>query len=333
MRLTIVLLVALVGALSVPPGGSIAQDPPRDTPSKAPPAFDKEQIKEATALLASLSKREYVLLAGLRYLLRNQFEDDLFAGRWRQVCPIEPFEKAGSGPLDTAELLRLWVLLEAGLPRNEALNAKLARLALTPSPEISNELAPAGLYLLVIRAACRRLSVTEAAKLLENARITLSACKNAVNVCSPQSYWASPEVLAVEWFSNHFWRAVINRCALDIGLQAEFKQWGRDLDFLSRSYIEGLGWSCQRGQPPDVSEDLNANLLAMAAFGLASGAPIGQVPRNMLRDIETATGRMPEVLERLSKTYTDPFGGGRLPLVNGVFAGTQRYRGRAQVAQ
>lgn len=319
MRLTFVLLVALAGALSVPPGGSIAQDPPRDTPSKGPaPAIDAEQVKQAKDSLAKLDRRSYVTIAALRYLLRNQFEDDLFAGRWRRVCPIEPFEKPGAGALDAAELWRLWAVLESGMPRNSALDGRLARLALTPSPEIANELAPAGLYLLVIRAAAKRMSVTEAAKLLENARQTLSACKSAVNACTPQSFWATPEALSVEWFSNHFWRAVINRCALDLGLQAEFKQWGRDLDFLGRAYIEGQGWSCQRGQPADISEDLNANLLAMTAFGLAAAAPAGQMARNTLRDIETATGRMPSVLERLAATYENPFAAGRLALLMSV---------------
>ncbi len=331
MRLTIVLLFALAGALSVPPGGSIAQDPPRDTPSKDPaPAIDAEQVKQAKALLASQDRRVHVVIAGLRHLLRNPFEDDLFAGRWRRVCPIESFENAGAGALDASELWRLWAVLESGMARNPALDAKLARLALTPSPEISNELAPAGLYMLVIRAAARRMSVKEAAKLLENARQTLSAAKNAANVCSPQSYWATGEAVSVEWFSNHFWRAIINRCALDIGLQAEFKQWGRDLDFLRRSHIEGLGWCCQKGQPPEISEDLNANVLAMAAFGLASGAPPGQFTRPNLNDIETASRLMPDVIDRLQKTYNEPFGGGRLAFIMACMAAPKGLNDAAQ---
>jgi len=331
MRLTIVLLFALAGALSVPPGGSIAQDPPRDTPSKDPaPAIDSEQVKQAKDSLAKLDRRAYVTIAGLRYILRNLFEDDLFAGRWRRVCPIEPFEKAGTGALSAAELWRLWAVLESGMARNEALDAKLARLALTPSPEITHELAPAGLYMLVIRAAARRMSVKDAAKLLENARVALSAAKNAANVCSPQSYWATSDAVSVQWYSNHFWRAVINRCALDIGLAAEFKQWGRDLDFLGRAHIENLGWGCQKGQPPDVSEDLNANVLAMAAFGLASGAPPGQFSRPNLADIETAARLMPDTLERLQKTYSEPFGGGRLAFVMASMAAPKGLNDAAQ---
>lgn len=316
MRITILLLVALAGALSVPPGGSIAQDPPRDTPSKKPaPAIDAEQVKQAKGELAKLDRRVYVVISGLRHLLRNPFEDDLFEGRWREVCPIQPFETEGAGALDTAELWRLWLVLESGMPRSPALDAKLARLAATARPETKDDLAPLGLYVLVLRAACRRTTVTESAKLLENARQALAAGKLAANACTPQSLWVTQEAVSPEWFSNHFWRAVINRCALDMGLAAEFKQWERDVNFLLRAFTEGSGWTCQKGQQPELNEDLNVNLLAMAAFGLAAGAPAGQMPRNALRDVELATARMPDVLERLQKTYTDPFNAGRLSLI------------------
>ncbi len=327
MRWTILLFV-LACLMSVPHGGSVAQDPPRDAPRLAP--GDKEatpaekQLEQAHALLKPLSKKTYAILRALRYLLRNEFEDDVFAGRWRPTCPIEPFEKAGSGPLDLAEQLRLWVVLETGLARNPAIDAALARLRDTPVPEAKNDLALVGLYMLVVRAAASRMTVTESAKLLENARQIATAAKNEGNACSPQSVWVSGDSVSIEWFSNHFWRAVINRCSLDLGQPAQFKQWGRDLDFLGRAYFEKLGWTCQKDQPRNVMDDLNANLLSMASFGIAAGAPIGQFSKQDLRVVETAASRMPEVLTRLQTTYPDdPFSGARLALLLSCTAAPQ----------
>ncbi len=306
-------------ALAALLGTGVRVDAEKNQPGALKPnarKIDEKEVKEAKAALDAIDRKTVAALSGLRYLLRSEFEDDLFDGRWRETCPMEPFDKLKEGPLDAAEQLRLWVVLETGLARNAAIDNAFKRLALTPAPEVKNELAPAGLYMLVLRSAVARMTVTEAAKLLDLARQTAAAAKKAADVCAPQSVWISSQMICPEWFSNHFWRAVINRCTLDLGQGAEFKQWGRDLDFLGRIYVEGQGWTSKRNQAPDASEDLNANLLAMATFGLAAGAPPGQMSKSDLREIETAVARMPAVITRLEKTYPqEPLNGARLALV------------------
>lgn len=293
----------------------------------AEPVASEAEVKEAQALLDKADRRQLAVISGLRYLLRSQFEDDIFEGRWRETAPIAPFDGSLEGPLDLAEQLRLWAVLETGLVRSPSMDQAFRRLAATPVPEVRHELAPVGLYLLVTRSALARLTGAESGKLLESARKAAAAAKAATNACAPQSYWASDSLVTVEWYANHFWRAVVNRCTADMGLGAEYKQWGRDLDFLNRAFVEGLGWVCQRKQGAHVDEDLHANLLAMAAFGLAAGAPAGQFGKSDLKEIEVAQARMPAVLARLELTYAqEPLHGGRLALVQAFGAAPRDHK-------
>lgn len=316
MQRTLILLALLCAACFA--GLAVRADDkpaPKAEPPKAgskPAPIDPAEVKLAEELLKPVKNDEFAVLCGLRYLLSPSFEDELFTGRWRPVCPIDSFEALGDGPLGQTEQLRLWAVLETGMARNDPMNAQFARLIKTPPPELQQELAPAGVFMLTLRAALARLTMAEAAKLMENARLTVAAAKRVSNACTAQSKWVTNEGVAPQWFANHFWRAVINRCALDLGLAVDFKLWGRDLDFLHRAHVDGKGWTCKRNQPPDVGEDVHANLLAMAAFGLASGAPPAQFGKGDLRTLEQAQKRAAMVLARVPRDYTDfVFVGGR----------------------
>lgn len=302
----ILYVIALLAALNL---AVWADDKP---PEKAPPpkaepkpVIDEAEVKRAEALLKPVRNDEYAVLCALRYLLCPSFEDEVFGGRWRPVCVLPPFEQLSDGPLGQAEQLRLWAVLETGMTRNDAANAQIARLAKTPPPEVRQDLAAAGLYMLTLRAALSRLTVAEGVKLIEAARNTVAAAKGSSNACSPQSKWVTSEGVALNWFANHFWRAVINRCALDLGLAVDFKLWGRDLDFLHRAHVEGKGWTCRRNQQPDVAEDVHANLMAMAAAGLAAGAPPAQFDKTGLRALENCSKRGGAILARIAQDYVD----------------------------
>lgn len=280
-----------------------AKQPPK-AERKTPP-FSADDVLRAKEVTASLKADERAVLNALRYLLNPSFEEELFAGRKRRPCPIVPFEQLADGPLSISEQVRLWAVLETGMARNDTMDAQFSRLLKTPAPEVKHELVNAGIYMLLLRATLSRLTLAEGAKLIESARATLAACKSAANACSPQSKWVTGEGVELAWFANHFWRAVINRCALDLGLGVDFKLWARDLDFLIRAYIENRGWTCRRKQTLMIDEDLYPNLLAMAAFGLAAGAPAGSFEKPALRTLELAQRRMPPLMTRLVKQYDE----------------------------
>ncbi|MBP9892516.1 MAG: hypothetical protein KBG84_11490 [Planctomycetes bacterium] len=321
LSLIVVLLAAGFAGLVVRADDKPA---PKAEPPKAgskPAPIEPAEVKQAEELLKPVKNDEFAVLCGLRYLLSPSFEEELFTGRWRPVCPIDSFEALGDAPLSQTEQLRLWAVLETGMARNDAMNAQFARLIKTPPPELQQELAPAGVFMLTLRAALSRLTMAEAAKLIENARLTVAAAKRVSNACTAQSKWVTNEGVAPQWFANHFWRAVINRCALDLGLAVDFKLWGRDLDFLHRAHVDGKGWTCKRDQQPDISEDVHANLLAMAAFGLASGAPPAQFSKGDLRAMEQAQKRAAAVLARIPRDYADfTFVGGRALMLQAALA-------------
>lgn len=310
-------LVGVLGLLAHAEDAPRSKDAPKAEPPKAlKPPFDEADVKRAEELLKPVRNHEYAVLCGLRYLLSPSFEDELFVGRWRPVCPIAPFEQLADGPLSVSEQVRLWAVLETGMARNDAMDAQFSRLLKTPAPEVKHELVNAGVYMLLLRSTLSRLTLAEGAKLIESARATLAACKSAANACSPQSKWVTNEGVEIAWYANHFWRGVINRCALELGLGVDFKLWSRDLDFLKRAFVENKGWTCRRNQPPDIAQDVHANLLAMAAFGLAAGAPPAQFDKSATRTLELAAKRVPGVLKRIIAEYPDlTFVGGRALLL------------------
>ncbi|CAG0949226.1 hypothetical protein PLCT2_00084 [Planctomycetaceae bacterium] len=297
---------------------------PKAEPPKAgrkPSQISADDLRRANEIAAPLKTDDRAVLCGLRYLLGASFEEELFVGRRRTPCPIDPFEQLSESPLTLAEQVRLWAVLETGLKPGDALAAQLARLLNTKPPELDKELAPAGIYMLALRAATMRMSVVEGAKFIEKARLTLTAAKGAGNACTPQSPLVTSKGVDVRWFANHFWRALINRCALDMGLSVEFKVWGRDIDFLLRAHVEGQGWTCHRKQEPVIEEDLYPGLLSMAAIGLAQGAPAGSFEKGVLRDLEAAQKRIPPLLARHLKLYTEaPLIGGSALLICAALA-------------
>ena len=329
MRRTVFLLCLPVCSLSLwlaCAHGSVAEvraDDKKPAAKDAPkaPAIDARDLSEAKRTLDGLSDQEYAAVCAAHYLVRPSIEAGLFEGKVRNICPLEPFEKPASSELSTSEMLRLWALLDAGLPDSEALQKAIARLLKTSTRVADDRLAAVGVHMLALKAALARLPEGRAESNLSKARSLVAAAERG-ELCSERSVFIDERGVRVEWYANQFWRSVINRCALDLGLKVNFRRWGADLALLESFYVEGQGWTARENKQPSrleterQNQDLNANLLAMAALGLAQGAPEAEFSREHSAAMTACAMRAPLVLTNLIANFEElPLNGARLLLI------------------
>ncbi len=306
--------------------GSVAEIKADDKKSSAkevekPPAIDPAELAAAKRTLAGLSDQENASVCAAHYLVRPAIEENLFKGKVRNICPLEPFEKSSSADLSTSEMLRLWALLDAGLPDSEALQKAISRLLRTSTRSSDDKLACVGVHMLALKAALARLPEGKAETNLSKAR-SLVAAAERIELCSERCAFIDERGVRIEFYANQFWRAVINRCALDLGLKVNFRRWGTDLALLESLYVEGEGWTSRenkqasRYESERENQDLHTNLLAMAALGLTTSATGTEFSREDAAAIELCAARAPRVLTSLIERFEEvPFNGTRLLLM------------------
>lgn len=303
----------------VPHGTQISADDKKPSAKEAPkPTVDAHDLAEANKALSALGDTEYASLCATHYLMRPSIEGKLFEGKGRNLCPLEPFEKQASGDLSTSETLRLWALLDAGLPDSEALQRTITRLLRTSSRSRDTNLGRQGVHMLALSAALKRLPQGKADDYLNLAR-TIVASAERHEVCSDDAASFTREGIRTEWYANQFWRGVINRCALDLGLKVNFKRWGNDLALLEKLYVAGAGWTARVNGIPSTYEserqdqDLHANLLALAAISLAGGLSNAEFSDENAKAIAACAARGPGVLSDLIADFEGlPLNGTRL---------------------
>lgn len=305
-----------------------AKPPAKEEPKEAAPAkpaeLDTTEVNEARAWAAELPPRERALLDGLRYLTRPEFQEELLRGRKHRVCPLEPIEQPASGMMTLTYALRLWAVLESGMPVSPGLVTEVNRLRATPVAAPKRSLSETAVHLAVIKSASSRADWPSRDQLVLRAKELFTACEAANEVCSQSSSLVSGNYIQPTWFANHFWRALATRCAASMGVCSESKQWGKDLDTLGRAYVERQGWVSVKGTNYNVSGDLHSNLMALAALGMAADAPEGLLSKTEIKEASAQLQRGKEILQRLMTTYLDaPFNGARiwpLLLLNGKIA-------------
>lgn len=306
------------------------QAPAKDAPAKDAPAqqpamdLDTTEVNEARAFAAGLPVRERAMLDGLRYLMTPEFQEELLRGRKHRVCPLEPIEKPAKGAMNLTYALRLWAVLESGMPCSPGLTTEVNRLWATPVPAPTRSLSEVAVHLAVLKSAASRPDWPQREALCLRAKELFKLCESAVDLCSPRSSFVAANTVQVGWFANHFWRALATRCAASMGIASESKQWAKDLEFLAKSYVDRQGWVSMKGVNYNLSGDLHSNLLALAAWSMAADAPEGLISKSDIKAAATQLQRGKEILQRLQSTYLEmPFGGGRiwpLLLLNGQVA-------------
>ncbi|CAG0999680.1 hypothetical protein PLCT2_02994 [Planctomycetaceae bacterium] len=307
----------------VPQGAQVSADDKKPSTKEAPKAstVDAADLAEANKALSALSDAEYASLCATHYLMRPSIEGKLFEGKARNLCPLEPLEKQGSGDLSTSETLRLWALLDAGVPDSEPLQRAITRLLRTSPRSRDTNLARQGVHILALCAVLKRMPANKSDNHLGAAR-TIVASAERHEICSDDSATFTVQGIGMEWFANQFWRGLINRCALDLGLRVNAKRWGNDLALLEKVYLKGIGWTTRQNGTASAYEterqdqDLHANLLAMAALSLASGATDAEFSKESATSIAASAARAPELLSSLITEFEGlPLNGARLLLL------------------
>jgi hypothetical protein len=282
---------------------------------------DAADLAEADKALSALSDAEYAALCATHYLMRPSIEGKLFEGKARNLCPLEPLEKQGSGDLSTAETLRLWALLDAGVPDSEPLQRAITRMLRTFPHARDTNLARQGVHMLALNAALKRMPANKAENHHSAARAIVASAERH-EICSDDAASFTREGIRMEWYANQFWRAVINRCALDLGLKVNMRRWGNDLALLEKVFVAGAGWTTRQNgvvstfDSERMDQDLHANLLAMAALSVSAGQSGADFSEENAKAIAASAGHAPELLSQLISDFEGlPLDGSRLMLI------------------
>ena len=324
MRNTILPLLLLLLATSFCVNGSVVladegkgegKSEPSEEDSKDPLELDEDVLKAADDLRLTYTNEQQTLVNGLRYLLRPGFEEELMAGRRYRPCALEPFEEGGEAALTQLEALRLLAVLQSGLAPTGATDRQITRLFLTPISNDNLNLAPLAIDMLLCRAIYRRPKLNADDEAKSRAERLLAALEKTKDATSPRSPLIQGKFTRCQWYANHMWLGLIMRSALDLGLEIDDRAWDATLKDLCKAEEKERGYTTQKGAN-ELTGDLNPNLMALTALGLAVTAPEGVIGRAAYKEVEKRVKHVPELLSRLRTDYEREYwGGSRLLLV------------------
>ncbi|MBE7491124.1 MAG: hypothetical protein HS108_05125 [Planctomycetes bacterium] len=291
-------LACLSGAvlgLAVAPAG--AQDAAQPAP------FGDDEIKAAEAVRQALSDEDRALYNGLRYLLRPDYEEELFKGRRRRPCPLPGMEEKSPAPMQPAEHLRLWAVLQSGLARGQALENQIERLLSGPRPRGGLNLGAIALELGALRAVALRKDARHEAVIKARAAELYQQSRQLASHTGTRSPWYQQQAILPQWYGAHLWRALIARYGHDLGVDVKAADWDDDLRVLLNAWNKESGWSTWRQKMQSPQYDLHPNLMALCALQLAAGAPEKLVSKGVAADIRRRLNDSGPLMNRLAKDY------------------------------
>ncbi|MCC6465726.1 MAG: hypothetical protein IT463_10340, partial [Planctomycetes bacterium] len=292
MRIVRPAAFALLALLAAAPSRPWADD------AAAPREIAPAEVEAAQAVLGAVPPGEAALLNALRYLLQPEFEAELLTGRHTRRCSLAPFEKPDHGAFGVPERVRLWAVLECGMPVSPALEAQLQRMLDQPAGE-SAGLAGLAVEMLAVRAALRNPDVRRTEVLISRAGALHAASLMLPDACGAKSPLVQGDYISPRWYALQLWRAALTRAAADCVPTLKDKQWQEDLRALLRGWLPECGFVPRKNGFNDVTEETACNLAAFCALRLAAEAPKGLLPTSLLRDVERRLKDLPAILARL----------------------------------
>ncbi|MCC7507906.1 MAG: hypothetical protein IT464_00855 [Planctomycetes bacterium] len=282
-----------------------------DAPKPAP--IDPNELKAARALADTLTPQEKALYNALRYLLRPEFEEELFKGRRYRPSSLKPFEAATTEAFSDVEALRLWLVIESGMPLTAAADNHLRRMMDTQISTTGNLLGPAAIQALICRAALLRGDARSPEALKERAEMVYKAAQETKAATATNSPFVNKDTAHANWFANHMWRAVILRCAHDSGVKVDTSLWETDLRALCKSWVRKGGWTTNP-RYEQFSQTQHTNQMGMMALSLALNAPEGLLSKSiqstLTKQLKTVTSKLEEWSEQWERL--EPRGAGLL---------------------
>ncbi|MCB9935701.1 MAG: hypothetical protein H6840_08420 [Planctomycetes bacterium] len=278
--------------------------------------FSQDEIDAAWRVLDPLPAERIVLLNNLRHLMRPSYEVELLQGRAWRPCPLPPFEQPGSGPLPVPEQLRLWAVLASGLPGTDVTRRQLERFFESDLPGVADDLGQFAVQLGVCRAALKHGNLAPENELRERARKVLDSAMKVRRGTDADSPLICDGTIQPLWFANHAWRSVMCRMAIELGLKFNEHVWETALRNMCAVSYKSRGWTSRGRASEGAAEDLDTNLLAIAAFDLAQTAPEDALGKGVQRTMEKDARFLPDILARLEREYlSEPLSGARFALL------------------
>lgn len=282
----------------------------------APRPFTEEELKAADAARLALSDEDRALYNGLRYLVRPAYEAELFEGRRYRPCPLPSMEERSVEPMGTVDHLRLWAVLQSGMPAGQALENEIQRMLTGVRRKQVTQLSALAIELATLRAMAQRKDRVHEAAIKARAAEVYALSRQQLAVTGEKSPFVTGQYIHPQWFAGHLWRALIVRCAADLGAEVEAREWEEDLRILLRAWTKDGGWVSSRQAGTRMPQtDLHPNLMALCALSLAAGAPENLLAKGVAADVKRKLAEGPELLARLAKDYSpEAFTEGRLLL-------------------
>lgn len=292
---------------------------PAEQAKPAPRKFTDKEVADAHKALEGLDGEQVMMLNGLRYLMRPAAEEALMTRRFYVPSPLPSYDTDNKKPMTPLEVLRLWVILESGMPVDEPLKRELNRfLKIIEHKRFNDSLAAYAVPLMVCRAAQARTEFSgdkTTSRTLEKLAKALSELGTRPRELTDEvSPLIKGKTIAPMWYANHLWRGVMTRAAVEMNIDVNEKLWETDLKNLAYNANDKLGW-VTGASGFTAGTDLDTNLMAAAAFTLALQASRKSVGSSTRNAIEKKFD--PQALfTRLEKDWKDElFMGARLCLV------------------
>jgi len=281
--------------------------------------FTEEEVKAADAARLALSDENRALYNALRFLIRPGYEADLFEGRRYRPCPLPPMEEKSVLPMETVDHLRLWAVLQSGMPAGQGIENEIGRLLNGVRPRQSQpQLSALAIELGTLRAVWLRRDSTHEAAVKARAQELYKLSREQLAITGQKSMYVSPQHIYSQWFAGHMWRALILRCAHQMGIEVDTREWEEDLRTLMRAWNKDTGWTSWKQKMQYAQYDLHPNLMSICALSLAMGAPEKLLSKGLVTDLKRKLAECPDLLARLNKDYADEFTESRLLLVQSM---------------
>lgn len=287
----------------------------------ARPRFNAAEIELAEKVVSTLKPEQQLLINGLRYLMTPDYEAEVMGDRPYRPSVLPPFEQIPPDPMTHLEMLRLWAVLQSGMPTTPSMKTHVRRfLDLNVEPRKDN-FAFAAIATAVCLEVSRRDDIGHADDAREKAAGIMDRLMDLRDLTGDKSPLVQGRNIDVRWFAAHLWRAVACRAALEMGVKFNTRIWEKDIRELNSAHTGDRGWTSTREDTLDSSHDLNANLIGLAATALIMEAPEDAVGSALRRNVERRLKDIPPLLSRLDRDY--PFErtvGGRLLMIQSFAA-------------
>ncbi|MBX3474093.1 MAG: hypothetical protein KF754_06890 [Planctomycetes bacterium] len=292
----------------------------QDRPQPKPREFTKEEVEAAEATRLAMAPQELALLNALRFLVRPGYETELFAGRRYRPCPLPSLEERAVEPMTSLDHLRLWAVLQSGMPAGQGIENEIDRLLRgARAGATHSQLGAMGTEMGALRAVWLRKDPAHQAPVVARALELYKNSRALAAVTGPKSTLVMGEYIQPMWFAGHLWRALIVRNAHEMGVDVDAAEWCQDLRTLLSVWRTDRGWICRDIKEGLVSDVVHPNLMAMCALSLAATAPDRLVPRGLATDIQRKLADCRNLLGRLEKDYADTgFDQSRLVLIQSM---------------